>query len=120
MSEASDGQKQSARGGQRAGAKKIAIDVPKELRAIYSNIAFIGHTQDEFVVDFAQVLPSMPRGSIQARVVMSPSHAKKLQMALNQNLTNYERQFGPIQISQQSSIADKFFQFGQQDPGEES
>jgi len=95
--------------------KRISIDIPKDLQAVYANVAFISHTPAEVVLDFAQVLPRMPRGSVQARVIMSPMHAKMLQQALAQNIANYERQFGEIRLPQQVNLADHFFRFPQQD-----
>jgi hypothetical protein len=95
--------------------KTISIDIPKELSAVYANLAFISHTPAEIVLDFAQVLPRMPRGSVLSRVIMSPMHAKLLQRALSQNIANYERQFGQIQLPQQTSLAEQFFRFPQQD-----
>jgi hypothetical protein len=95
--------------------KRISIDVPKELNAVYANVAFISHTPAEMVLDFAQVLPRMPRGTVMARVIMSPMHAKLLQLALTQNIANYERQFGAIKLPQQLSLADQFFRFPQQE-----
>lgn len=97
--------------------KKIAIDIPKELTAVYSNVAFISHTPAEMIFDFAQVLPRTPRGKILSRVIMSPMHAKMLLRALNQNITNYERKFGEIRMP--SNLADQFFRFPQQDGGDE-
>ena len=94
--------------------KKIAIDIPKEVTAVYANLAFISHTPAEMVLDFAQMLPRMPRGTVNARVIMSPMHAKLLQKALGQNIANYERQFGEIRLP--STIADQFFRFPQQGP----
>ncbi len=94
--------------------KKIAIDIPKDVRAVYANLAFISHTPAEMVMDFAQVLPRMPRGSILARVIMSPMHAKMLHTALGQNIANFERQFGKINMPR--SIADQFFRSPQPDP----
>lgn len=92
-------------------AKRVAIDIPKDLKAVYGNIAFISHTPAEVVLDFAQVLPRMPKGHVVSRVIMSPMHAKMLQNALAQNLANYERQFGEIRIPQQTTLADQFFRF---------
>jgi len=92
--------------------KKIAIDIPKELTAVYANLAFISHTPGELVLDFAQMLPRMPRGRVLARVIMSPMHAKMLQKALAQNIANYERQFGEIRLP--TSLPDQFFRFPQQ------
>lgn len=95
--------------------KKIVIDMPKGLSAVYANVAFISHTPAEMVLDFAQVLPRTPRGTVTARVIMSPMHAKMLQMALAQNIANYERQYGQINLPQQMSLANQFFRFPKPD-----
>jgi len=100
------------------GQQKITIDIPKELTAVYANVAFISNTPAEMVLDFAQVLPRTPRGKIMARVIMSPMHAKMLQHALAQNIANYEQQFGAIRLP--SNLADQFFRFPQQDQDEDN
>ena len=94
---------------------RISIDLPKELKAVYANVAFINFTPAEMVIDFAQVLPRTPRGALTARVIMSPIHAKLLHAALGQNLANFERQFGEIRIPIRTNLADDFFRF----PGED-
>jgi hypothetical protein len=91
--------------------QRITIEIPKELAAVYANVAFISHTPAEMVLDFAQVLPRMPKGNVMARVIMSPMHAKMFQVALAQNIANYERQFGEIRLPQQTSLADQLFRF---------
>jgi hypothetical protein len=100
--------------------QRVTIEIPKELEAVYANIAFISHTPAEIVLDFAQFLPRTPKGSVKARVIMSPMHAKMLQNALAQNIANYERQFGEIKIPQQPSLADQLFRFPPQNPDEEN
>ena len=91
--------------------KRVTIEIPKDLEAVYANVAFISHTPAEIVIDFAQVLPRMPKGNVVSRVIMSPMHAKMLQNALAQNLANYERQFGEIRLPIQQSLADQLFRF---------
>ena len=91
--------------------KRINIEFPKDLEAVYANVAFISHTPAEMIVDFAQVLPRIPKGNVVSRIIMSPMHAKMLHAALAQNISNYERQFGEIRLPQQMSIADHFFKF---------
>jgi hypothetical protein len=101
--------------------KRINIEFPKDLEAVYANVAFISHTPAEIVVDFAQVLPRIPKGNVVSRVIMSPMHAKMLHAALAQNIANFERQFGEIRLPQHMSIADQFFRFppsGAEDEGE--
>lgn len=94
-----------------AAQKKISIELPKDLEANYANLAFITHTPAEIVLDFAQYLPRMPRGQVMSRIIMSPMHAKLLQMALAQNITNYERQFGEIRLPQRPNLADELFRY---------
>lgn len=96
--------------------KQISVDVAKDLEAVYANLAFISHTPAEMVIDFAQILPRTPRGQIKSRVIMSPMHAKMLQAALTQNIANYERQFGPIQMPR--NLAQQFFTFPQEGKGD--
>lgn len=101
--------------------KRVSIEIPKELGATYANVAFITHTPAEMVIDFAQVMPRMPKGQVVTRVVMSPIHAKALLHALGQNIANFERQFGEIKMPKQTSIADQFFSLpptGEGDDGE--
>ena len=51
----------------------------------------------------------MPKPEVSARVVMAPEHAKRLLQALQENLYNYEQQFGKITIpEQQDRIATPF------------
>ncbi|HID52171.1 MAG TPA: DUF3467 domain-containing protein [Anaerolineae bacterium] len=93
--------------------KRITIDMPKNLSAVYSNVAFMRYTPAEILIDFAQVLPGTPRGQILARIIMSPMHAKMLQRALADNIAKYERQFGEIRMP--TPLADQFFRFPKQD-----
>jgi hypothetical protein len=101
-------------------AKRISIDFPKELKAVYANVAFISHTPAEMIIDFAQVLPRMPKGHVVSRVIMSPMHAKMLQNALANNIANYERQFGEIRLPQQTSLADQLFRFPPSEPPDDT
>ncbi len=101
--------------------QKISLDLPKDLTAVYANVSMISHSLSEIVIDFAQVLPRTPRGKVQARVIMSPMHAKILQMALAQNIATYEQQYGQIRIPRRSSpLADSFFRFSQEESGDDS
>lgn len=89
--------------------QKITIDMPKDLTAVYANVAFISHTPAEMIIDFAQVLPRTPRGKILSRIIMSPMHAKMLHTALSQSLATFEQQFGPIRLP--TNLAEQFFRF---------
>ncbi len=99
--------------------KRVNIHMPKDLDPVYANVAFISHSLAELVIDFAQVLPRSPRGTVQARIVMTPMHAKMLQMALAQNLAKFESQFGEIRLPHRgSALADNFFRFPSDGPEE--
>jgi hypothetical protein len=97
--------------GQAPKPKRVTIEIPKDLEAVYGNVAFISHTPAEMVLDFAQVLPRMPKGNVVARVIMSPMHAKMLLHALGQNIAKFEQQFGEIRIPMQTNLADQLFRF---------
>ncbi len=81
---------------QQRGRKQIKIEVPTSLTATYANFAMIVHTGSEVIIDFAQVLPNMPKARIQTRIVLTPTNAKLLYKALGDNLANYEKKFGTI------------------------
>src|SRR5262245_36685937 len=70
----------------------------REAEGIYSNLVFIAHSPSEVILDFARALPGLPKPRVFARVIMTPPHAKGLLAALEQNLGNYEKQFGAIQV----------------------
>lgn len=76
--------------------QRINVELPNDLNATYSNFAIISHSPHELVIDFAQILPGVPKARVQARVLMTPFNAKMLYDALGQNLARYERTFGPI------------------------
>ena len=56
---------------------RITIDLPKDLKPVYANVAFINYTPAEMVLDFAQVLPRTPRGPLAASAVLMASSRKK-------------------------------------------
>jgi hypothetical protein len=71
---------------------------PEQAEGIYSNLVFIAHSSAEVILDFARALPGLPRAKVYARVIVTPQNAKLLLQALEQNLKNYEGQFGVIKL----------------------
>ena len=67
-----------------------------EGQGTYSNLAVITHSSAEMILDFARVLPGVPKAKIYSRIVMTPFHAKALHKALGDNLEKFEKQHGPI------------------------
>ena len=71
---------------------------PEVAVGVYSNLVMINHSSSDFILDFASYLPGMPKAQIGSRVVMAPEHAKRLLLALQENVHKYEQQFGKIQL----------------------
>jgi hypothetical protein len=84
------------RGATQQSSVQVSVELPEDLEAIYSNFAVITHSPSELVVDFARLLPRMPRSKVYARIVMTPMHAKLLHRALGENLTKFEDKYGEI------------------------
>ncbi|OGC14942.1 hypothetical protein A3J90_08255 [candidate division WOR-1 bacterium RIFOXYC2_FULL_37_10] len=75
--------------------QEIKIEIEDKIAGgIYSNLAIISHSENEFIMDFVFVHP--PKGKVNSRVITSPSHAKRLLGALLQNIEKYEQKFGVI------------------------
>ncbi|MEE9553257.1 MAG: DUF3467 domain-containing protein [candidate division Zixibacteria bacterium] len=80
----------------------------KESEGIYSNLALIAHSPQEIIIDFARVMPGAAKTRVLSRIIMTPTHAKMLHKALEDNIKKYEGQFGQIKIS---GVSDKSIGF---------
>ena len=65
-----------------------------------ANLAIISHSATEFILDFASVLPGLPKAKVRSRVILAPEHAKRLLLSLQENVARYENTFGPIPVRQ--------------------
>lgn len=82
-----------------ANEKEFSIDLKQEVaRGSYSNLAIITHSHSEFIIDFATMLPGLPKPEVSNRIIMTPEHAKRLFLALQDNINKYESQNGPINL----------------------
>lgn len=78
---------------------QLQLDIkPEVARGIYANLVLINHSHSDFVIDFAQALPGMPKPEVASRMIMAPEHAKRLLMALQENVLKYEQTFGRIDL----------------------
>ena len=77
---------------------QINVELPGALEAIYANFAMITHSPSEIVVDFARILPNVPKAKVYARIIMTPAHAKMLHRALEDNLKKFESAHGQIKL----------------------
>lgn len=78
--------------------KKMDVELKPEIApGVYSNLQIVQHSISEFVVDFLQVMPGVPKAQVRSRVLLAPIHAKKLLYALQENISSYEKSFGAIE-----------------------
>ncbi|TSA51299.1 MAG: DUF3467 domain-containing protein [Sphingobacteriales bacterium] len=76
---------------------QINIELTEEIaEGIYSNLAIITHSNQEFILDFIKMMPGIPKAKVKARIVLTPQHAKRFMKALNENIKKYESQNGEI------------------------
>ena len=66
----------------------------------YSNLAIISHSTSEFILDFAAIMPGLPKAKIKSRIILTPEHAKRLLMSLQDNISRYETNIGRIEFQQ--------------------
>ncbi len=80
--------------------KEIRVDFPKELLGgVYSNNMAVSHTGEEFIMDFIMLAP--PSGAVNARIIVSPGHMKRIVKALQDNISKYEQRFGSIHVAEE-------------------
>ena len=76
---------------------QIDVELSEDIAGgVYANLAMIAHSNTEFVVDFIQMFPGMPKAKVKSRVIVTPEHAKRLLDALTDNIRKYEEAFGVI------------------------
>ena len=68
---------------------QINIELSDEIsKGKYANLAMIAHSSSEFVIDFIQLMPGVPKAKVNSRIVITPEHAKKFSLALNDNISH--------------------------------
>ena len=78
----------------------------------YCNLAIIAHSTSEFVLDFATMLPGLPKARVKSRVVLTPEHAKRLLISLQENITRYESNISKIDIHRSMPAEDPIINMG--------
>jgi len=69
----------------------------------YVNMALVNHTETEFTLDFIYVQPHQPRAKVRSRVILNPKHLKRLLVAMQAGVANYEARYGPLAVSDDDS-----------------
>ena len=83
-------------------------ETPKEMKleihadeataqGVYTNFIVGNYGETEFVLDFIFVAPGVPKAKVLSRVILNPTHAKRLTNLLVRQVTAYEQRFGTIE-----------------------
>lgn len=87
----------------------LNIELSEDLaEGTYSNLAIITHSDSEFVVDFIRVMPGVPKARVKSRIILTPEHAKRLLMALEDNVDRFEAINGKIKIKEVTPLPMNF------------
>lgn len=80
---------------------KLEIQIDDDVASgQYINMAVVNHNDSEFVLDCIYVQPQAPKAKVQARLITSPRHAKRLLLALQNNVVSYEQRYGAIALEE--------------------
>src|SRR3954466_2171256 len=90
--------------------QQLNIELSEEMAdGQYANLAVITHSFAEFVIDFVNVMPNVPKAKVKSRIVMTPQHAKRLMRALVDNVKRCESMHGAIKDQESMNLP---FNFG--------
>ncbi|WP_113652290.1 DUF3467 domain-containing protein [Pedobacter namyangjuensis] len=83
---------------------QINIELSEEIaEGIFSNLAIITHSNTEFVLDFIRVMPGVPKAKVKSRIILTPEHAKRLLLAMQDNVEKFEAINGKIKTQNENS-----------------
>ncbi len=78
---------------------ELNIELSNEVaQGSYSNLAIITHSSSEFILDFVRLMPGVPKAQVNNRIIMNAEHAKRLFLAMQDNISKFENQFGEIEL----------------------
>jgi len=87
---------------------KLEIQADEKIaNGVYSNFVIANQTETEFMLDFVFVAPQTPKAKVLSRVILNPTHAKRLMLMLNKQVASYEQRYGEITIRQAKVKANK-------------
>jgi allophanate hydrolase subunit 1 len=80
---------------------ELNIELSEEMaEGTYANMVVITHSVSEFVLDFVNIMPGMPKSKVKSRLIMTPHHAKRFMHAIIDNIQKFETQNGVINDGQ--------------------
>jgi hypothetical protein len=92
---------------------EINIELSEEMaQGTYANLAVISHSHSEFVLDFVRLMPGITKAKVQSRIILTPEHAKRLLVALQDNVLKYENTHGKIKTSNGGGVTPIPMTFG--------
>lgn len=82
---------------------QLNIELSEEVaEGIFSNLAIITHSSTEFIADFIRVMPGIPKAKVKSRIILTPEHAKRLLIALEDNIEKFEKVNGRIKSPEEN------------------
>lgn len=75
----------------------------KTAEGIYSNLVVLNHSNTEFVLDFVNIMPGVPKAKVKSRIILTPQHAKRLLSALVDNIQKFESINGTIKDTENNA-----------------
>ncbi|WP_435263936.1 DUF3467 domain-containing protein [Tenacibaculum sp. nBUS_03] len=88
---------------------QLNIELDQDIaEGTYSNLAIINHSVSEFIVDFINIMPGVPKAKVKSRIILTPQHAKRLTKALAENIRKFEKAHGEIKDYEQPPIPMNF------------
>lgn len=91
--------------------KKQQLDIELDhdiAQGTYANLAVISHSSSEFIVDFIRIMPGLTKAEVKSRIILTPEHAKRLLLALQDNIRRYEQLNGKISLPEESQASPIF------------
>lgn len=79
--------------------QQLDIELSSDVaQGTYANLAIISHSTSEFIVDFIRIMPGVPKAEVKSRIILTPEHAKRLMLALQDNIRKFEMNNGKINL----------------------
>ena len=64
----------------------LQLELPQDVaQGEYANFAIITHSSSDFIIDFARVLPGVPKAQVKSRVILAPEHSCATRMSLDRS-----------------------------------
>ena len=77
---------------------QLEIDLSHEVaQGTYANLTIIAHSTSEFIIDFIRLKPE-----VKSRIILTPENAKRLMLALQDNIWKYEQDNGTIRLASEN------------------